>query len=52
LNFATGKVRSVAPLPSRLVRGPRGLAVSADGSRILYTLQDLTLSDVLLAELQ
>jgi Tol biopolymer transport system component len=52
LSFATGKVRAVAPLPSRLARGPRGLAVSADGSRILYTLQDLTLSDVMLADPQ
>jgi Tol biopolymer transport system component len=50
LSFGSRKVRSVAPLPARLVRGPRGLAVSPEGSRILYTMQDLTLSDIMLAD--
>jgi hypothetical protein len=41
-------VRAVSGLASTLVRGPRGLAVSPDGSTVLYAAEDLSLSDIML----
>jgi serine/threonine protein kinase len=50
LDFRTRAVRAIGALPAKLVRGPRGLGVSLDGSRILYTLEDLTISDIQLID--
>jgi len=46
LDFRTGKVHPIASLPFALVRGPRGLAVSPDGSVILCSLQDVSSANI------
>ena len=53
LDFHTRKVRRIADIPSKLIKGPRGgLAVSPDGGSILYTLEDVNASDVMLGRLR
>lgn len=44
----TNKVRRIAALNAQLVQGPRAMAVSPDGSAVLYTAEDLTASDIML----
>jgi serine/threonine protein kinase/Tol biopolymer transport system component len=50
LNLTTQRVKRFGLVRKGIVRGPRGFAVSPDGSTILYTEEDLTLSDILLIE--
>jgi len=40
----------VAGVKKRLVEGPRGLAVRADGRGVVLAAEDLTLSDVMVGE--
>jgi hypothetical protein len=49
-DLATGHISRLASIGRGIVRGPRGLAVSPDGSEIIYTSEDLTLSDIMLVE--
>jgi Tol biopolymer transport system component len=51
LDLRTNKVSRIAEIPSRLWKGPRGLAASPDGAWVLYTLEDVTASDIMLATL-
>jgi Tol biopolymer transport system component len=44
----TGKAKTIANLAWQLVRGPRGLAVSPDGTKVLFAAEDLSVSDILL----
>jgi serine/threonine protein kinase len=50
LNVKTGRSVRIAELPAKLMSGPRGMAVSPDGSTILYSQEDLTLSDIMLID--
>ena len=50
VDLATGEVRRFGEIRRGIIRGPRGLAASPDGSEILYTDEDLTLSDIMLLE--
>jgi hypothetical protein len=50
LNVKTGRIVRIAELPAKLMSGPRGMAVSPDGSTILYSQEDLTLSDIMLID--
>jgi len=52
LDLRTGKVSPVAPVPSRLFKGPRGLAASPDGKWILCALEDVAASDIMLATIE
>lgn len=52
LNLRTRKVSRIAAVPSKLYKGPRGLAASPDGRWILYTLEDVAASDIMLATIQ
>jgi len=46
LDWKTNQVREICPAPGRFPRGPRGLAVSPDGSRIVYMSEDLDLGNI------
>lgn len=46
LDWKTGAVRDICPLPGKLPRGPRGMAVSRDGSRVVYMRQELGIGDI------
>ncbi len=50
-DFRTGKVKRIASIPPKLYKGPRGLAASPDGRWVLYSLEDVDASDIMLAEL-
>jgi len=50
LDLATMRTRPLAAIRSAIQRGPRGMAVSPDGSEFLYVEDDLTLSDIMLIE--
>ena len=43
----TGQTRRLASFSPQLVRGPRGLSVSPDGTKILFAAEDLTASDIM-----
>jgi len=45
-DWRTARVRRVCDLPGKLPRGPRGLAVSPDGSRIVYMRQDVAMANI------
>lgn len=45
-DWKTNRVRTISPLPGRLHRGPRGFAVSPDGSRIVYMREDLAMANI------
>jgi eukaryotic-like serine/threonine-protein kinase len=49
-DFATGQVHPFARIRRGIIRGPRGLAASPDGSEVLYMEEDLTIGDILLVE--
>jgi eukaryotic-like serine/threonine-protein kinase len=49
LNLRTRKISRIASIPSKLYKGPRGLAASPDGNWVLYTLQDVVAGDIMLA---
>ena len=50
LDLAAQRVTRLGTIRRGLIRGPRGMAVSPDGSEILYMEEDLTLSDIMLIE--
>jgi Tol biopolymer transport system component len=52
LDLKTRKIARVADLPTKLLKGPRGMTASADGSLILYTLEDVQASDIMLARIK
>ena len=48
LNLRDNRISRVAEIPAKLWQGPRGLAASPDGAWVLYTLEDVTASDIML----
>jgi Tol biopolymer transport system component len=48
-DFRAGKVARGPEIPPRLFKGPRGLGASPDGKTVLYTLEDVLASDIMLA---
>ena len=50
VDLGTTRVRPLATIRRAIQRGPRGMAVSPDGSQFLYVEDDLTLSDIMLIE--
>jgi len=45
-DWKTGRARDICRAEGKLPRGPRGLAVSPDGSRIVYMREDLALANI------
>ena len=43
-----GSTRTLGNLTGQLVRGPRGLSVSPDSTKVLFATEDLTASDIML----
>lgn len=50
LDFRTKLTVRIAELPPKLATGPRGMAVSWDGTQILYDQEDVKASDIMLIE--
>ena len=50
-DFQARKVRRITSIPAKLFKGPRGLAASPDGKWVLYSLQDVDASDIMVGEL-
>jgi len=50
LDLSKNRTQTLATLGTGLVVGPRGLTVSPDGRWILFTKEDLALSDIMLIE--
>ena len=48
LNFESNRIETVAAIPSKLLLGPRGMAVAPDGRSIVYSLNDVTLGNIFL----
>jgi len=48
--LSKNRTQTLATLGTGLVVGPRGLTVSPDGRWILFTKEDLALSDIMLIE--
>jgi len=46
LNFESNQLETVATIPSKLLLGPRGLAVAPNGGSIVYSLNDVTLGNI------
>ncbi len=46
LDWKTNRVSAAYAAPGRLHRGPRGFAVSPDGSRIVYMREDLAMANI------
>jgi eukaryotic-like serine/threonine-protein kinase len=51
-DLRTRRVSRITAVSPNLVKGPRGLAVSPDGSTILCTIQDMASSDIMLARVR
>ncbi len=51
LDLRNKRISRVAKIPPSLIKGPRGLAVSPDGSRILYTVEDIVAADIMLGRM-
>lgn len=51
LNLSTGVIKTVGSALPRPFKGPRMIAMSPDGSTILYTQEDLTMGDLMMMQL-